>query len=216
MSQFSTAVLVNIISDFLLSDKDTPQAFTEAINNNAFNHTNQKFFNKDFRDVPCVYYEKNEGMSLLSKLLFADYVQYMQDDILVKVDRASMSTSLEGRNPLLDHRIVEFAAQLPDEYKYYRGVKKRILKDIVCKYVPRELMDKPKTGFSVPLASWLDDKLMDYVEYHLSNEKVKQYDVLNPDFVKEILNAYRGKYKSLAPDVWKILQLQAWCELWNN
>ena len=203
-----------IVSDVLMTDKDISLAFPEALISNAFNHTKKNFFIKDTRDLPSVYSDTNGEMTLISRLLYADYIQYMQDDILVKVDRASMSISLEGRNPILDHRIVEFAAQLPDEYKYYNGVKKRILKDVVYKYVPRNLMDKPKTGFSVPLERWLDDALRECVDYFLAEEQIKRNEIFNQDFVKEILNAYRGRYKTLAPDVWKILQLQMWCELW--
>ena len=87
--------------------------------------------------------------------MLADYLGYLPDDILVKVDRATMSTSLEGREPLLDHRIFEFAARLPLSYKVGDGTSKRILKDIVHEYVPKSLLDRPKRGFSIPLNKWL-------------------------------------------------------------
>ncbi len=205
---------LRIISDVVKSSDDISISLTNALINNEYDCRNNDFFTKRIIDLPSVYIEENQDMTLLSRLLYCDYLQYMQDDILVKVDRSSMSVSLEGRNPILDHRIVEFAAQLPDEFKYNRGVKKRILKDIVYKYIPRELIDKPKTGFSVPLTKWLDNSLSDYLDYYLSNTKVNYYGVLNSDFVKAMLTSYRKNNKALNNDVWRILQLQMWFELW--
>lgn len=205
---------LNVITDVLLSDKKVAFSLSESIHDNNPSGYIGTVFTKEADMLQTVYDDPNDEMTVLSRLLFADYMQYMPDDILVKVDRASMSTSLEGRNPLLDHRIVEFAAQLPDEYKYCDGVKKRILKDVVYKYVPKGLMDKPKTGFSVPLDRWIDDGLRESVDYFFAEEQIKRNEVFNIDFAKKTLNAFRSKNKTLAPDVWKILQLQMWCELW--
>ena len=92
---------------------------------------------------------------------------YMQNAILVKVDRATMSVSLEGREPFLDHRIIEFAAQLPSNFKFGH-TQKMILKDIVHNYVPKQLMDRPKTGFSIPVHAWLKEDLAYLLEEHLN------------------------------------------------
>ena len=102
--------------------------------------------------------------SPLSYMMAIDFQTYLLDDILQKVDRATMTHSLEGREPMLDHRILEFAAQLPDSFKYYKGIKKRILKDITHQYIPKELLDRPKMGFAIPIASWLNNHLKEYVQ----------------------------------------------------
>ena len=99
---------------------------------------------------------KNRLKSPLSYMMAVDFQTYMLDDILQKVDRATMTHSLEGREPMLDHRILEFAAQLPDHFKYFKGIKKRILRDITHEYVPKKLLDRPKMGFAIPIASWLE------------------------------------------------------------
>ncbi|MFN2440801.1 MAG: asparagine synthase (glutamine-hydrolyzing), partial [Chitinophagaceae bacterium] len=95
----------------------------------------------------------------LSYMMAVDYQTYMVDDILQKVDRATMSVSLEGREPFLDQHIIEWAAQLPSEYKYHKGQKKYILKQIVYKYIPQQMMERPKMGFAIPIEQWLLNEL---------------------------------------------------------
>lgn len=205
---------LEVLSKAILSEKSLDLSLKDAIQTiKPFSYPGS-IFSAQSKEIPTVYNETNEEMTALSRLLYSDYVQYMQDDVLVKVDRASMSTSLEGRNPLLDHRIVELAAQLPDEYKYHQGIKKRILKDVVYKYVPRELIDKPKTGFSVPLSKWLNDGFKDYVDHYLSDSIVNSFGVFDNDFVCDIKTKYHKYNDILATDMWRILQFQMWFEQW--
>ena len=100
--------------------------------------------------------------------MLLDMDTYLPDDILCKVDRASMKYSLETRCPILDTDVMEFAFSLPHEFKYKKGNKKRILKELAHQYVPRELLDRPKTGFGVPVDRWLReplrDMLLDYAD----------------------------------------------------
>lgn len=204
---------LDMISDSLLSDKDIALSLTDAIYSPP--HTPiMEIFTRGTVEKHTVYNEANEGMTVLSRLLYADYMQYLPDDILVKVDRASMSTSLEGRTPFLDHHIVEFVAQLPDEYKYQNDIKKRILKDIVYKHIPKNLIDKPKTGFSVPLSRWLSEGFSDYMRHYLSEGTIKEYGVFNPDFVNYVCDEFKKNNKSFVHDIWKILQFQMWYEQW--
>lgn len=207
---------INVITDVLLSDKNIASSLIKYTHDNGFSRFKGSLFTEEGNAPQTVYDETNEEMTVLSRLLYGDYIQYMQDDVLVKVDRASMSTSLEGRNPLLDHRIVEFAAQLPDEYKYSKGVKKRLLKDIVYKYVPKQLIDKPKTGFSVPLDEWIQDGLKEYVSHYLSDNILEQYGVFNVKYVRDIRGTFdrRHSSKTMAYDIWKVLQFQMWYEKW--
>ena len=207
---------LEVISKSISSNKDVASSLNEAIKTTKPLSYLGKLLNVDtqMNDLPTVYDDTNDDMTVLSRLLYSDYFQYMQDDVLVKVDRASMSTSLEGRNPLLDHRIVEFAAQLSDDYKYHHGVKKRILKDIVYKYIPNDLIDKPKTGFSVPLVKWLNYSLKEFVDHYMSETVVNDYGVFNYDAICDIKNKFNQNNEIVSTDIWRILQFQMWFERW--
>ncbi len=154
--------------------------------------------------------------SPLSYMLAIDYQTYLVDDILQKVDRASMTASLEGREPFLDHRIIEWAAQLPDHYKYYKGRKKHILKEIVHQYIPKELMDRPKMGFAIPLENWLMIDLKEKVLYYLDDKKIKEQGLFNVDFIRKIKNDFYSGKKELALKIWYTLMFQMWYEKWMN
>lgn len=206
---------LNVLTEALLSKHKMSSSLSETVHATGYDSYNEEgILTKSYSQIQTVYNEDNEGMTTLSRLLYSDYIQYMQDDVLVKVDRATMSTSLEGRNPLLDHRIVEYAAQLPDGYKCHNDVKKRILKDIVYKYIPRELVDKPKTGFSVPLARWLNHGLNEYVEHFLSEPVLQKFGIFDCEFVNGVKEHYKDKNDMFALDIWKILQCQMWYDRW--
>ena len=212
MSKFNYKM--DVLSYVLSSDKSLETSLLERLCRSEYTYFKGDVFSRGINAIRTVYNEENEEMTFLSRLLYADYVQYMQDDIMVKVDRASMSASLEGREPLLDHRIIEFVAQLPDDYKYGYGRKKRILRDIVYKYVPQKLIDKPKTGFSVPLSRWLNGPLADLVDYYLSDEAIRRTGVFNNDFVKYARKRSQEINETTARELWKIVQFQMWFEMW--
>ena len=146
----------------------------------------------------------------LSVAMAMDYVNYMPNDILVKVDRAAMSVSLEGRDPLLDHRIVEFAARLPIAYKFKDGQKKRIYKDILYQYVPREMMERPKTGFMMPVDKWLQNDLKYLLEDNL-NEKTLSREFFHVENVLKIKDLYyQDKLGHENKVIWRLLMFQMW------
>ena len=157
-----------------------------------------------------------DSYSALAYMMAIDYQTYLLDDILQKVDRATMSVSLEGREPFLDHRIIEYAAQLPDEYKYHEGVKKRILRDITYQYVPETLLDRPKMGFAIPIASWLMNELKPMVDEFLNEESFASHGLINWKEVEKIkAQFYRGK-KEYDTKIWYLLMLQMWYERWMD
>jgi len=159
---------------------------------------------------------KEEFFSPLSFMQAIDYQTYLLDDILQKVDRASMSSSLEGREPFLDHRIIEFAAQLPDHYKYNKGIKKYILKEIVHQYIPKNLMDRPKMGFAVPIENWLMADLKNIVLHYLNQELIAKQGIFNVEEINNLQqNFYLGK-KELAIKIWHVLMFQMWYEKWMS
>ncbi len=156
----------------------------------------------------------NNENNFISKAMAIDYSTYMIDDILVKVDRASMSASLEAREPFLDHRIIEFASRLPTSIKCKNNTPKYIIKKIVHKYIPKEKIDRPKKGFSIPMQEWYEDKLNDLFQALLSEQEIKKYGILNPSSVKEIINRYSNGESYLIRVIWRIFIFQLWCRKW--
>lgn len=139
-----------------------------------------------------------------------DTVGYLPDDILTKVDRASMAVSLEARVPLLDHRVVEFAASLPTSMKVHNGQGKRVLRKVLDRYVPRELVDRPKMGFGVPIQEWLRNELRDWCESLLQPDVLKQQGLLNTEMVETMWSEYLGGTTHWNYHLWDVLMFQAW------
>ena len=159
---------------------------------------------------------KKEYHSTLSLMLAIDYQTYLLDDILQKVDRAGMSVSLEGREPFLDQRVIEWAAQLPDEFKYYKGNKKYILKEIVHRHVPKEMMDRPKMGFGIPIGDWLLKDLKPFVDMYFDEAFILKQQIFNNDEIQRIRKSfYQGKIER-AEKIWYLLMFQMWYDKWMN
>ena len=150
----------------------------------------------------------------LSNLLAIDYKTYMVDDILHKVDRATMSVSLEGREPLLDHRIIEFVAQLPSDMKIKDGDKKWLLKQITHKYLPKQMMDRPKQGFGVPIQEWFKDELKEYFEKYLSKKALSEHELFDIDEILKMKKQYLADENVGVTKLWYMLMFQMWYEKW--
>jgi len=158
--------------------------------------------------------DSTEFKNPLSVALAIDYKCYMQNDILAKVDRASMSVSLEGREPLVDHRLLEFAARLPIEYKYDGHMTKKIFKDIVHKYVPKEMMNRPKAGFTLPIYDWLRNELSYLIDDFLCKKALDKTGIFNINNVDHYLNQFKKNKLYDESIIWKILQFQMWYAKW--
>lgn len=156
----------------------------------------------------------NETMDPIDKMLAIDFRTFLVDNNLTKVDRATMSVSIEGREPLLDHRIVEFAAQLPSEYKWKDGHGKRILKNIVHKYITHELMNRPKMGFVVPIMSWFRSEMSDLLMEHLDERMLSQDGIFNVEEVVGLRDRYLAGYAENVQKLWHILIFQMWKKRW--
>ncbi|MFN3952778.1 MAG: asparagine synthase (glutamine-hydrolyzing) [Thermaurantimonas sp.] len=146
--------------------------------------------------------------------LAIDYQMYLQNDILTKVDRATMSVSLEGREPLLDHRIIEFVARLPLSFKFDGKTQKKILKDIVHEYVPKSMMDRPKAGFSLPIYSWLKGDLRYLIDEFLCEDSLKESGLFRVDFLKKQVDLFVSDQLHYKPFIWKLLMFQMWYKKW--
>ncbi len=145
-----------------------------------------------------------------------DYQRYMVDDVLVKVDRATMYNSIEGREPLLDHRIAEFMAQVPFSLKYKDGTSKYLLKQVLYRYVPRELIDRPKMGFGIPMFEWFSEDLKVLLEKHLNKKSIEAQGFFNyKEVAREMGEFENGKYVNI-DKLWFILVFQMWHARYMN
>ncbi|RYE42727.1 MAG: asparagine synthetase B, partial [Sphingobacteriales bacterium] len=164
----------------------------------------------DSNELQTPYY------STLDYVMAVDYQTYLLDDILQKVDRAGMSVSLEGREPFLDQRIIEWAAQLPMEFKYSKGQKKIILKDIVHKYIPKEMMDRPKMGFGIPIDKWLQTDLKSFVDEFFDEAYIQRQNIFNNTEIQRLRKSFYGGKVEKAEKIWFILMFQMWYQRWMN
>ncbi|MFW0694308.1 asparagine synthase (glutamine-hydrolyzing) [Aliarcobacter butzleri] len=176
----------------------------------------KKLFDQDFIEYKTYFDTSNELNSSndeLNKMFAIDYQTYLVDDILTKVDRATMSVSLEGREPLLDYRIIEYVAQLPSSFKMNDKETKIVLKDIVHKYIPKEIMDRPKMGFGVPISEWFRDKLKEYFYKYFEENNLKKAG-LNSNEVIRLRDEYLSGKDVNARRLWFILMYMMWYEKW--
>jgi asparagine synthase (glutamine-hydrolysing) len=145
-------------------------------------------------------------------MMYLDTVTYLPDDILVKVDRAAMSTSLESRVPLLDPRVFRFAWTLPPERRFHSGRGKLPLRHVLDRHVPRSLVERPKRGFAVPMTDWLRGPLRDWGEALLASERLQQQGFLDPALVRERWQAHVSGREADPYLLWDVLMFQAWLE----
>jgi asparagine synthase (glutamine-hydrolysing) len=143
-----------------------------------------------------------------------DLHHYMSEDILTKVDRATMRTSIEGREPLIDHRLVEFAMGLPFRYKRGALGSKHLLRKVLYRHVPRALVDRPKQGFAIPIGPWLRGELAPLLDEHLGADRVAAHGLLDPGLVQGYVARFRRGDASVVPKVWLLLAFQMWHRRW--
>lgn len=157
---------------------------------------------------------REEFYDPLSFMMAIDYQTYMVDDILQKVDRATMSVSLEGREPFLDQRIIEWAAALPSDFKYRGREKKYILKQIVHRHIPQQMMERPKMGFSIPIADWLGAELKPMVREHLNEQSLAVHGLFDAREVTKLTRDFFNGHTEKHVKIWHLLMFQLWYRQW--
>lgn len=151
---------------------------------------------------------KLDHLSFTEQMMYLDLVTYLPGDILTKVDRASMGVGLEARVPILDHRVVEFAWSLPLNFKMSHGVSKSILRNVLYRHVPKELIERPKMGFAIPIDEWLRGPLKDWTNSHLENPNLG--DFLEPAPIKKMWQEHQQGRQNWQYPLWIVLMFQAW------
>ena len=144
------------------------------------------------------------------EMMAYDQLTYLPDDILVKVDRAAMAVSLETRVPLLDHHLAEFAWTLPLDYVLRDGVSKWPLRQILYKHVPRELIERPKMGFGVPIDSWLRGPLREWAEDLLNESRLRNEGFFHPAQIRQKWTDHIGGARNHQNHLWVVLMFQSW------
>jgi asparagine synthase (glutamine-hydrolysing) len=166
--------------------------------------------NESLYDSKC----KERFTDDVSWMQYLDTLTYLPDDILTKVDRASMAVALEVRVPLLDHRVVELSWRLPQRFKQRGGVGKWLLRQIAYKYVPRELLDRPKMGFGVPIDQWLKGPLKSWAEDLLNPSSLRAAGLLKAKPIAEKWAEHQSGARNWQHFLWNVLMFQAWRERW--
>lgn len=159
-------------------------------------------------DICCDRRQQDFGFHMMT----TDMRTYLPDDIMTKVDRTSMAVSLEARAPFLDHKLIEFATRLPIEYKLDGNQSKKILRNVLYRYVPENILERPKMGFSIPVGKWLRCELQDWAEDLLSVNKLEAHGFLNSSPIRAKWKEHLSGRSNWENHLWDVLMLQAWLE----
>ena len=168
---------------------------------------------KDCHEADSIYsYDLPQGNTLIEKMMHADLMAYLPDDLMVKIDRASMAVGLECRAPFLDVNLVKYALNLSSNKKFPNLQPKGLLKNLLECYVPRELFDRPKQGFGLPLAEWIRGPLRSWVEDMLAPAMLSKHNYFNANVIQLCLKEHMNGSRNWEQKIWIVLMFQMWFE----
>lgn len=159
---------------------------------------------------------RTSQFSTLSKVLYVNFMTYLPEDLLVKMDRATMMHSLEGRSPFLDHHLADYVAGLPDSYKLRRGTTKYILREAFADLLPQEILRRGKRGFGVPLGAWFRGELRDYLQENLLSPTALSRDFLQPAFVARMVREHVEGVRDHGNRLWALLTFEVWLRMMRD
>ena len=199
----------------VLSEHNPYQFYQNIISHWA--NPDELLFNSEGLPTSVIFDDGLKGKSdFRENMMYMDMMMYLPDDVLTKVDRASMASSIEARVPLLDHRLVEFAWSLPMSVKYNQGQGKWLLKKILHNYIPHELIERPKMGFGVPIENWLRGPLRDWAEELLDESVLRAQGYLNYQPIRQLWKEFLYGQGGKSHQLWTILMFQAWMKEWHE
>ncbi len=169
----------------------------------------------DYERLPTTfdkYSDSTASHDYLSDMMSTDMISYLPDDILVKVDRASMAASLETRAPFLDHRLIEFSLALPSHLKINGGITKRVLRRLLYRHIPKTLIDRPKMGFAIPIDRWLRGELREWAENLISERKLKDQGLFHSEPIRKKWKEHMSGARDWQHYLWDVIMVQAWLE----
>lgn len=185
------------------SENEKKQLYTKRFNSAVHNYS--------YNYLQAIWNQCNK-VSITDNLLEASLQTRLLNDYLVKVDRASMINSLEVRSPFLDHNLAEISAQIPSEYHLHNGVTKFLTKQLAKKYIDKDILNRPKKGFSIPLKEWLNNDLNELVKDTFQANKLGELGIVNNSFVNQLLSAHEAGEKDYTNKIWAIFCLEKWLE----
>jgi asparagine synthase (glutamine-hydrolysing) len=161
-------------------------------------------------DLLTPWFQRANGAGIVDAALLADINTYLPNDLLVKVDIATMAVSLEARSPFLDHHLIEFAASLPEKFKVRGLTTKYLLKRMLKKLLPAENLDRRKMGFGVPIGHWLRGKLQPFLRETILSEKALNRGLFRPEVVKQLVELHARGERDHSHQLWTLLMLELW------
>jgi asparagine synthase (glutamine-hydrolysing) len=164
----------------------------------------------DATGLLATWFKRANGIGILDAMLLTDQMTYLPNDLLVKVDIATMAVSLEARSPFLDHHVIEFAASLPQNLKLRRLTSKYILKKVLRKLLPNQNLNRRKMGFGVPIGHWFRGKMQPFLREVLLSEKAMRRGLFNPETVRQLIDRHTSWERDYSHQLWTLLMLELW------